>query len=90
MHIAGRGDLRSFAEPDQQVQRRGDAPAVVVREQVGPDQAAGVEVLGQLAGGRLELGWTLSTAVHHRATIEHLAGQTLDQLRALTASVSSS
>ncbi|HKH49292.1 MAG TPA: amino acid adenylation domain-containing protein, partial [Thermoanaerobaculia bacterium] len=42
-----------------------------------------LEVDGGIAGGRLELTWTWSAALHRRATVEALAGGVLQALRGL-------
>lgn len=44
-----------------------------------------LEVSGFVSGGLLHLNWTYSTAVHRRTTIEELAQECMDALRALIA-----
>ncbi|MFE4517673.1 amino acid adenylation domain-containing protein, partial [Kitasatospora sp. NPDC056783] len=40
-----------------------------------------LDVLGQVAEGRLSFTWSYSHAVHHRATVARLAAELLDELR---------
>ncbi len=61
------------------------------RESAGPTQGGQggrrylIEVSGHVLGGRLELSWTYSEALHARPTIEALAQECLTALRALVA-----
>ncbi|KFA88774.1 peptide synthetase [Archangium violaceum Cb vi76] len=58
-------------------------------ESVGPSHGAGglrshvLEVVARAAGGRLELSWIYSDALHARETIEALAADCAESLRAL-------
>ncbi len=58
-------------------------------ESVGPSHGAGglrshvLEVVARAAGGRLELSWVYSEALHARETIEALAADCAESLRAL-------
>ncbi|MEW2165596.1 non-ribosomal peptide synthase/polyketide synthase [Streptomyces sp. NPDC007084] len=42
-----------------------------------------LDVLGQVVDGRLEFGWSYSTALHRRETVERLAAELTGELRAL-------
>ncbi|MGW5531943.1 amino acid adenylation domain-containing protein, partial [Streptomyces xanthochromogenes] len=53
----------------------------------GMDRAAErphlLDVLAHVTDGRLEFGWSYSQALHHRETVERLAAELADELRAL-------
>ncbi|HEV2736155.1 MAG TPA: amino acid adenylation domain-containing protein, partial [Longimicrobiaceae bacterium] len=61
------------------------------RGDVGPAHAPGgershlVDINALVTGGRLEVGWAYAEGVHSRATIERVAAEYLDALRALVA-----
>ncbi|MCS0604345.1 non-ribosomal peptide synthase/polyketide synthase [Streptomyces sp. LP11] len=42
-----------------------------------------LDVLGQVTDGRLEFAWSYSTGLHRRETVERLAAELADELRAL-------
>ncbi|MFE0684101.1 non-ribosomal peptide synthase/polyketide synthase [Streptomyces sp. NPDC058961] len=42
-----------------------------------------IDVLGHVTDGRLEFGWSYSRALHRRETVERLAAELADELRAL-------
>ncbi|HEX8933967.1 MAG TPA: condensation domain-containing protein, partial [Pseudonocardiaceae bacterium] len=60
-------------------------------EGLAPDQASEsirpylLDVIGAVADGQLQLSWTYSENIHERATIEDLAAQTVQALRAIVA-----
>ncbi|MEU3370407.1 non-ribosomal peptide synthase/polyketide synthase [Streptomyces sp. NPDC006660] len=42
-----------------------------------------LDVLGHVSEGRLEFGWSYSRALHHRESVERLAAELADELRAV-------
>ncbi|RMF35671.1 MAG: non-ribosomal peptide synthetase, partial [Chloroflexi bacterium] len=66
-------------------------PFAPARESRGPDRSAGgershlLEINGGIAGGQLRLEWTYSENLHHRSTIERLAQDFAEALRAIIA-----
>jgi non-ribosomal peptide synthase protein (TIGR01720 family) len=65
------------------------APFELARESFGPlsdplgNRRHLLEIVGSVIGNRLEIVWTYSEGVHRRATIERLAQNFLEELRAL-------
>jgi non-ribosomal peptide synthase protein (TIGR01720 family) len=66
-----------------------DAVFTEVNEPTGPVQnlrarrSGLLTIIGLVANGRLQLGWTYSENVHRRTTIENLAGNFMEALREL-------
>ena len=60
-------------------------------EAIGPDRSPNgqrthlLDINGGIVGGRLQMEWTYSENLHRRSTVEHLAGDFLEALRALIA-----
>jgi amino acid adenylation domain-containing protein/non-ribosomal peptide synthase protein (TIGR01720 family)/FkbM family methyltransferase len=68
-----------------------DALLALARESSGPNcnprapRSHLLEIGGAVAGGRLQMDWTYSENVHRRATVERLAADFIEALRALVA-----
>ena len=102
LHADGGARLRSAPAPELLFNYLGRIDAVLhesgwqaVREQLGPVRGPSdrrphlFEVTARIERDRLRLDWIFSRAVHDEDTVRRLANDTLEQLRAIRASVAS-